>query len=431
MEAQKAGSSGDFDKALEIGRPPNVVKLFPNSRALLVSGKVIDRAMLAKGQAIAMSASVRNSFAIRGALRAAQKANAAIIIEIAKSEGGAAAYCAVNLWNMATYVDSVCNELGVTVPVAIHADHYGIKGEKDKNTGKVEIPSMFDAGITSIAIDASHLPDAENLLTNIGLNKYIPTWAGYETEVGEIKGKEGLSTVEEAVFLIQGLNAQSIFPDWIALNNGTTHGIEASDAGIQVELTAKIHKALEKYKVSGAQHGTSGNSYERLKEIAKKTHTTKANVATALQMVSWGLQVNEYGNAIQDEKGDFIKMTGAGMSDEIWNEMVSYAGEKGWKGGNYKWLNLPFENKLLGRPREERERMIQAVEDFVHNMIVNVFNSGDTAPLAIDQILRAGSYDLGPKVSRIEDPAEWTEDKILERAEKLTRDKGPEGDFTD
>ena len=211
---------------------------------------------------------------------------------------------------MATLVDSVCNELGVTVPVAIHADHYGIKGDKDKNTGKVEIPSMFDAGITSIAIDASHLPDAENLLANIELSRYVPSWAGYETEVGEIKGKEGLSTVEEALFLIRGLNAHSIFPDWIALNNGTTHGIEASDAGIQVELTAEIHKALEKYKVSGAQHGTSGNSYERLRAIAEKTHTTKANVATALQMVSWGLQVNEYGNAIQDDNGDFIKMPG-------------------------------------------------------------------------------------------------------------------------
>jgi fructose-bisphosphate aldolase class II len=431
MEVQKAVSSADFDKALKIGRPPNIVKLFPNSRALIVSGKVIDRAMIAKGRTIAIAASVRNSFVIRGALRAAQKANAAIIIEIAKSEGGAAAYCAVNLWNMATLVDSICNELGVNVPVAIHADHYGIKSDKDKNTGKVEIPSMFDAGITSIAIDASHLPDAENLLANIELSRHIPSWAGYETEVGEIKGKEGLSTVQEALFLIQGLNARSIFPDWIALNNGTTHGIEASDAGIQVELTAEIHKALEKYKVSGAQHGTSGNSYQRLRAIAEKTHTTKANVATALQMVSWGLRVNEYGNAMQDDKGDFIKMPGAGMSDEIWSEMVAYAGEKGWKGGNYKWLNLPFENKLLGRPREERDRMIQAVEDFVYNMIVNVFNSGDTAPLAIEEILKAGSHDLGPKVSQIEDPAEWTEEKIHQRALKLTRDKGPEGDFED
>src|SRR4030066_907082 len=153
--------------------------------------------------------------------------------------------------------------------------------------------------MTSIAIDASHLPDDQNLLANISINPCIPKWAGLETEVGEIKGEEGLSTVEEALFLIRGLNAHGIFPDWIALNNGTTHGIEASDAGIQVELTRDIHKALEKYKVSGAQHGTSGNSYERLRAIAEKTRTTKANVATALQMVSWGLQVNEYGNGIQ------------------------------------------------------------------------------------------------------------------------------------
>ena len=77
----------------------------------------------------------------------------------------------------------------------------------------------------------------------------------YETEVGEIKGASGLSTVGEALFLVRGLNARSIFPDWIALNNGTTHGIEASDAGIQVSLTGDIHEALVPFKMSGAQHG--------------------------------------------------------------------------------------------------------------------------------------------------------------------------------
>jgi len=75
----------DFEKALQVGRPPTIQALFPNSRALIVSGKVVDRAMRAKGKAIAMAANGRNSFVIRGALRAAQKANAAIIIEIAKS----------------------------------------------------------------------------------------------------------------------------------------------------------------------------------------------------------------------------------------------------------------------------------------------------------------------------------------------------------
>jgi fructose-bisphosphate aldolase, class II len=420
-----------FAKALEIGRPPNIVKLFPNSRALIVSGKVIDRAMINKGKAMTIAANGRNHFVIRGALRAAQRAKAAIIIEIARSEGGANAYCAVTLWNLATQVDAVCNELGLTIPVGIHADHYGLKSEKEIEAAKTEIPSLFDAGITSIAIDASHMPDDKNLLANIALNPYFPKWAGYETEVGEIKGKEGLSTVGEALFLIQGLNAYGFFPDWIALNNGTTHGIEASDAGIQVQLTKDIHDALAKYQVSGAQHGTSGNNSERLRKIARETRTTKANVATALQMITWGVQVNEYGNAFLNEKGEFVKIPDQGVTDPLWDEMVTYAKSKGFKAGDYKKLNLPFENKMFGLPREIRERVIQGVEEFVYDLLTKVFNAQDTAPLGIEAILQAGSYDLGPKAGQIEDPAEWAEAKIKERASKLHMDKGPKGNFDD
>ncbi|MBN2109343.1 MAG: class II fructose-bisphosphate aldolase [Deltaproteobacteria bacterium] len=426
-----ANYSKDFIKAVEVGRPPNIVKLFPNSKALIVSGKVVDRAMIAKGKAIAMAANGRNSLVIRGALMAAQRANSPLLIEIAKSEGGTGAYCAVNYWNMANYVDAICNELGITIPVAIHADHYGIKNDKDIKAAKVEIPSMFDAGMTSIAIDASHMPDDQNLLANIELNPFIPAWAGLETEVGEIKGKEGLSTKEEALFLIQGLNARDIFPDWIALNNGTTHGIEASDAGIQIELTAQIHKALEPYKMSGAQHGTSGNNSDRLRAIANQTHTTKANVATALQMISWGLEVNDYGNAILDAEKQFKKVAGAGVTEEMWAQMVEYAKSKEWKSGDYKKLNLPFENRLVSQPREIRDRMAKAVEDFAYGMMVNVFNGRDTADFAIEAILKANSYDLGPKSGRIEDPAEWTNEKIAAKVKTLHGNKGPAGNFDD
>ena len=421
----------DFNKALQVGRPPNIVKLFPNSRALIVSGKAIDRAMTSKGKAMTMAANGRNHLVIRGALMAAQHANAVIIIEIARSEGGANAYCPVNYWNIARQVDALCNELNITVPVAIHADHYGIKKEDDIPFAKQEIPTLFDAGITSIAIDASHMPDDKNLLANIALNPFIPKWAGLESEVGEIKGSQGLSTVEDALFLIQGLNAHGISADWIALNNGTTHGIEASGQGIQVGLTAEIHSHLAQYKVSGAQHGTSGNSSDRLREIASKTNTTKANVATALQMISWGLKVNDYGNAILDDAGNFIKVLNEGVSEEMWREMIAYAEAQGWKGGNFKKLNLPFENKLLGQSREVRERMSRRVEDFIYNMLVTVFNAEDTAPLGVEEILKANSFDLGAKVDRIEDPAEWTEEKIIERAGTLVTDKGPEGDFDD
>ncbi|UFS69074.1 class II fructose-bisphosphate aldolase [Geomonas sp. RF6] len=421
----------EYVKALEIGRPPNIAKLFPNSKALIVSGKVIDRAMSAKGHAISIAANARNHFVIRGVLQAAQRANSAVIIEIAKSEGGQKAYCPVNYWNIARQVDAVANELGITIPIAIHADHYGIKGKGDIDAAKVEIPSMFDAGITSIAIDASHLPDDQNLAANLELNTYIPAWAGLETEVGEIKGKEGLSTVEEAVFLIKGLNAHDIFPDWIALNNGTTHGIEASDAGIQVDLTAQIHEALKPFGINGAQHGTSGNSYDRLRDIAKRTRTTKANVATALQFVSWGVEVNDYGNAKLDAEGKFVKVPGEGMTEELWAEMVAYAESKGWKKGDFKNLNLPFENKLLAQPKEVRERMVKRVENFTYKLLTEVFNAQDTAPLAIKAILQANSCQLPPKAKRIEDPAQWTAEKFTERAKGLHKEKGPQGNFDD
>jgi fructose-bisphosphate aldolase, class II len=430
-DAMTASYSADFEKALQVGRPPNIRQLFPNSKALIVSGKVIDRVMSAKGKAIVMAANGRNYFVVRGALKAAQKANSVLIIEIAKSEGGQKAYCAVNYWNMARIVDALCNELGITVPVAIHADHYGIKSDKDVAAAKVEIPTMFEAGMTSIAIDASHLPDDKNLFANLELNPFIPRWAGLETEVGEIKGKEGLSTVAEALFLIRGLNARSIFPDWIALNNGTTHGIEASDAGIQVGLTAEIHNAIKPYKVNGAQHGTSGNSSERLRKIANETATTKANVATALQMISWGVEVNDYGNAILDENGSFKKVKGEGVSEDLWGEMVAYAESKGWKKGDYKNLNLPFENKLLAQPKEVRERMTRGVEDFAYKMMTEVLNGQDTAQSAVEMILTAGSFDLGPKGSRIEEPAEWSDAKILEKALLIQSDKGPVGKFDD
>ena len=424
-------NEADFNNALTIGRPPNIRHLFPNSKALLVSGKYIDLAMLTKGQAICIAANGRSSFVIRGALKAAQRANSVLIIEIAKSEGGADAYCDTNFWNMARRVDSFCNELNITIPVALHADHYGIKNAGDIEAAKTEIPSMFDAGITSIAIDASHMPDDQNLLANLALNPYVPDWAGLETEVGEIKGKLGLSTREEALFLIQGLNAHSIFPNWIALNNGTTHGIEASGQGIQVELTADIHNALNDYTISGAQHGTSGNNSDRLRQIAKQTRTTKANVATALQMISWGLEVNDYGNAILDDKDQFIKVKGQGMTEAIWNQMKAYAESQDWKGGNYKKLNRPFENRLLAQPMEIRDRMVTRVEDFVYNMLTSVFNAEGTAEIAIDHILRTNSHDPGPKAQCIESPQDWTKEKIIERAKTIDSDKGPEGDFDD
>ena len=387
-----------FEHVLTIGRPPNIEQLFPNSRALIVSGKAIDQALRAKGKAMTIAANGRNLFVIQGVLAAAERANAAVILEIAKSEGGEKAYCDTSFWNLARKVDYVCNAMEIKIPVAIHADHYAIKGDGDVERARIEIPSLFDAGVTSIAIDASHLPDEANLAANLELAPLIPTWAGYETEVGEIKGKEGLSTPEEALYLIKGLVDKGLYPDWIALNNGTTHGIEKESKGIQVDLTSQIHDVLAPYKISGAQHGTSGNNSERLKAIAASTRTTKANVATALQMISWGVKVNDYGNAQLDDAGHFIKEPDKGVPPEVWEEMVTYAAQQGFAGGAYKKLNKPFENRLLGLEKGIRERMAKGVEAFTYDLLTRVFNAQDSADLAIEMLMEAGTYDLGTKM---------------------------------
>jgi len=75
--------------------------------------------------------------------------------------------------------------------------------------------------------------------------------------------------------------------------------------------------------------------------------------------------------------------------------------------------------------------MVKEVEEFAYKMMTEVFNSQDTAPLGLEAILKSGSYNLGPKVRRMEDPAEWTESKIAEKAARLGADKGVAGKFDD
>jgi len=148
-------------------------------------------------------------------------------------------------------------------------------------------------------------------------------------------------------------------------------------------------------------------------------------------MISWGVKVNEFGNAELDAQGAFVKLPGQGVTEELWDEMMAYAAANNLKGGNVKKLNLPFENRILGQPAEVRERMAQAVEDFVFKLLTEVFNAQGTAGETIGLLTDAGSWDLGPKADRIEDPNQWTEEAIRARAEELARERGPAGDYED
>ena len=63
-----------FQQALAVGRPPNVKTLFPNSRALIVSGKAVDRSLTPKQRkAAAWLAAPPPRRAARAALAAKQR----------------------------------------------------------------------------------------------------------------------------------------------------------------------------------------------------------------------------------------------------------------------------------------------------------------------------------------------------------------------
>jgi hypothetical protein len=111
--------------------------------------------------------------------------------------------------------------------------------------------------------------------------------------------------------------------------------------------------------------------------------------------------------------------------------MRQYAESKGLKAGDYKKLNLPFDNILNAQPAAIRERMVKDVENFVYKMLTDVLNATDTAPLAIDAILAAGSYDAGDNSGKIEKAEDWTREKIMKRAAGMESDKGPKGNFDD
>ena len=116
----------------------------------------------------------------------------------------------------------------------------------------------------------------------------------------------------------------------------------------------------------------------------------------------------------------------------MWERMTAYAAEKGWKGGNYKNLNLPFENLLLAQERAIRERM--AGGSRISSTICWSMSSTPRArPTIAKEIILARpapmTWDRRPSGSR--GPTEWTREKIIEKARALAGDKGPAGNFDD
>ena len=389
-------SGQDYERFLGL-RPLNVQVALPGSRCALVSGRDI-AAVAGEREAIVMAANIRNQLSAFGILRAARKADSFVMLELAKSE---ARYCGVNYANLPFFAQLFSAELGDGVAFALHMDHYAVKSPQDRDEATSSIPSALRAGWTSVAIDASHNADYPNLMYTRDVAMHIPLYIGLEVEVGEIKGAGALSTVQEAEYFIGGLNSWGVFPDFLAISNGSKHGTydssKGESEGIDLARTLEIAEAVQKYDCAIAQHGISGTPLSKVGSF-RKYGIHKGNVGTLWQNIVFGLEMDPAsGNAVIDN-GSYVKRPDRGVPDELWAEMVKYADSKGYSrsSGDYKSLNLPFHHQILSLPAEYRNRILDETEAWALRFF-DAFNSVGTGSAVMDRILQRGDWNSSPE----------------------------------
>ncbi len=378
-------------------RPLNVIKALPGSRCALVSGRDIARIAEANN-AIVMACNIRNPLSALGILTAAKKADSFVLLELAKSE---ATYTGVNFTNLPSLAMNYSSLLGDHVVYSLHMDHFAIKSPEDLMGALKVVPNAISMGWTSVAVDASHNHDWENLMYTRDLAMHIPPYIGLETEVGEIKGAGVLTTVEEADYYIGGLNSWGIFPDFLAISNGSKHGTYDTSAGenegIDLKRTRAIADVIAKYGVTIAQHGISGTPLDKVGHF-RDYGINKGNVGTLWQNILFGLEMDpESGNAVMDN-GSYVKRGDKGIPMELWNRMVKAADAKGWarNSGNYKKLNLSFHSEIMALPGEYRKRILDETEKWALRFF-EAFGSVGLGSEVIKTIVDRGDWNSTPE----------------------------------
>lgn len=362
-------------------RPENVKKRFPDSKAPLINGKVLFQAAR-KAKAMIMAANIRCRLPLEGIIRASLLTQAPVIYEIAKSE---LSYTEFDPMSFAEFVVGENDRLGNTsVPFAIHGDHITVKKPEEKAEVAELVAAELEAGFTTFAIDCSHMENDLNLAHTLELAQpVVAVGLGLEVELGEIGAKsgsaEGFTRPDEAEWFIGELVKGGVHPNLLAINNGSIHGtyFGTEQEGIQLELTREIWEAIQPWEVDIAQHGITGTSLDKITQFIHYG-IRKGNVGTFWQNISFGLAMNQNGNAITTAEKHYIKRPYRGIPDELWKKMWKWAEETGNTGGNIKKANKAFSDKLNVVGEEYKER----VTTQAHEEAIRLFEATNSAGLA-------------------------------------------------
>ena len=171
-------------------------------------------------------------------------------------------------------VKGMIEELGITVPVALHLDHGSYEGAK----------KCIEAGFSSIMFDGSHYPIEENIaktkeLVAVCADKGL----SLEAEVGSIGGEEdGVIGGGEVADPNECKMIADLGVTMLAAGIGNIHGkYPANWAGLNFEVLAKISEKVGDMPL--VLHGGTGIPEEMIKK-AISLGVSKINVNTECQL---------------------------------------------------------------------------------------------------------------------------------------------------
>ena len=236
----------------------------------LVSAKEMLEKAAAGGYAVGQF-NINNLEWTKAILQTAQKANSPVILGV--SEGAGKYMCGFK--TVAAMVKAMIEELGITVPVALHLDH----GTYD---GAVK---CIKAGFSSIMFDGSHYPIEENIAKTTALKNACDVLGlSLEAEVGAIGGEEdGVIGGGELADPKECKMVADLGVTMLAAGIGNIHGVyPANWKGLNFDVLTAIHEAVGGKPL--VLHGGTGIPDDMVKK-AISLGVAKINVNTECQLV--------------------------------------------------------------------------------------------------------------------------------------------------
>ena len=203
-------------------------------------------------------------------LQTAQEMNSPVILGV--SEGAGKYMCGFK--TVADMVKAMIDELGITVPVALHLDH-----------GTYEACyKCIDAGFSSIMFDGSHYPIEENVAKTTELVKVCAEKGmSLEAEVGSIGGEEdGVVGMGECADPNECKMIADLGVNMLAAGIGNIHGkYPANWPGLSFETLAAVSEKVGTMPL--VLHGGTGIPADMIKK-AISLGVSKINVNTECQL---------------------------------------------------------------------------------------------------------------------------------------------------